>query len=93
MTEKIKLLAIFEWLEDLIAQPDCYGCPFLITITEFPALDYPGHQVAVAHKNQMRDQLIELAKHAEPQNPKELGTFNAAGWSVCRTTAVWTEWI
>jgi len=36
----------------------------MITITEFPALDYPGHQVAVAHKNQMRDQLIELAKHA-----------------------------
>jgi len=67
---EIKLLAIFEWLEDLIAQPDCYGCPFLITITEFPALDYPGHQVAVAHKNQMRDQLIELAKHAEPQNLK-----------------------
>jgi len=65
-------LAIFEWLEDLIAQPDCYGCPFLITITEFPALDYPGHQVAVAHKNQMRDQLIWRSTQ-ERQNPKELG--------------------
>ena len=70
---KAKLLAIFEWLEDLIAQPDCYGCPFLITITEFPALDYPGHQLAVAHKNQMRDQLIELVKHAGAAKPKELG--------------------
>jgi len=73
---KIKLLAIFEWLEDLIAQPDCYGCPF--PFTEFPALDYPGHQVAVAHKNQMRDQLIELAKQ-EPQNLKNWAhLFNAA---------------
>ena len=69
---KAKLLAIFEWLEDLIAQPDCYGCPFLITITEFPALDYPGHQVAVAHKNQMRDQLSELAEQAGAANPEEL---------------------
>lgn len=70
---KAQLLAIFEWLEELLAKPDCYGCPFLITITEFPALDYPGHQVAVAHKNQMRDQLTELAKQAGAAKPKELG--------------------
>ena len=70
---KTKLLAIFEWLEDLIAQLDCYGCPFLITITEFPALDYPGHQVAVAHKNQMRDRLILLAEQAGAAQPTELG--------------------
>ncbi len=70
---KAQLLAIFEWLEDLIAQPDCYGCPFLITVTEFPALDYPGHQVAVAHKNQVRDLLTELSKKARAANPKELG--------------------
>ncbi len=70
---KAKLLAIFEWLEDLIAQLGCYGCPFLITITEFPALDYPGHQVAIAHKNQMRELLIELAKQAGAAKPKELG--------------------
>lgn len=70
---KAKLLAIFEWLENLIAQPDCYGCPFLITITEFPVLDYPGHQVAITHKNRLRDQLIELAKQAGAAKPKELG--------------------
>jgi AcrR family transcriptional regulator len=68
-----QLLAIFEWLEELLAKPDCYGCPFLITITEFPALDYPGHQVAVAHKNQMRDLLTELALKAGAAKPKELG--------------------
>ena len=70
---KAQLLAIFEWLEELMAKPDCYGCPFLITITEFPALDYPGHQVAVAHKNQMRDLLTELALKAGAALPKELG--------------------
>lgn len=70
---KAKLLAIFEWIEELIAQPDCYGCPFLITVTEFPSLDYPGHQVAVAHKNQMRERLIALAKEAGAAKPQELG--------------------
>lgn len=69
---KAQLVAIFQWLEDLIAQPDCYGCPFLITVTEFPALDYPGHQVAVAHKNQMRDLLTDLSKKAGAAKPKEL---------------------
>jgi len=74
---KIKLLAIFEWLEDLIAQPDCYGCPFLITITEFPALDYPGHQVAVAHK--IRCVINSSRWRSTGTKPKELGTFiNAA---------------
>ena len=70
---KAQLLAIFEWLEELLKKPDCYGCPFLITITEFPGLDYPGHQVAVAHKNQMRDQLTQLALKAGAAKPKELG--------------------
>jgi AcrR family transcriptional regulator len=70
---KAQLLAIFEWLEELLAKPDCYGCPFLITVTEFPALDYPGHQVAVAHKNKMRDRFIELAKKAKAAKPEELG--------------------
>ena len=70
---KAQLLSIFEWLEELLKKPDCYGCPFLITITEFPALDYPGHQVAVAHKNQMRDLLTELALKAGAAKPKELG--------------------
>ena len=68
-----QLLAIFEWLEELMAKPDCYGCPFLITVTEFPALDYPGHQVAVAHKNQMRALLTQLALKAGAAKPKELG--------------------
>ena len=70
---KAKLVAIFEWVENLIAQPDCYGCPFLITITEFPSLEYPGHQVALAHKNKLRERLVELAKQAGVAKPEELG--------------------
>ena len=70
---KSQLLAIFKWLEDLMAQPDCYGCPFLITVTEFPALDHPGHQVAIAHKTQVRDLLTELSEKAGTANPQELG--------------------
>ncbi len=67
-----QLLAVFEWIDELLAQPECYGCPFLITGTEFPELDYPGHQVAVAHKHKVRDRLNELAENAHASNPQQL---------------------
>jgi len=71
---KAQLLAIFAWLEELMAKPECYGCPFIITTTEFPKLDHPGHQVAIAHKQKVRDRFTELAQKAGATSPKELGT-------------------
>ena len=73
-TPKEQLLAVFEWLDELLAKPDCYGCPFLITTTEFPELDYPGHQVAVAHKRAVRERLSAIAQQAGASNATELGT-------------------
>jgi AcrR family transcriptional regulator len=57
-----QLLAIFSWLDELIAAPECYGCPFLMVASEFPEIDYPGHQVAIAHKQKLRDRLTEMAR-------------------------------
>jgi AcrR family transcriptional regulator len=44
-----QLLAIFGWLDELMASPDSQGCPFLVVASEFPETDYPGHQVAIAN--------------------------------------------
>jgi len=43
------------------------------TITEFPALDYPGHQVAVAQKIRCVINSSNWRSTPEPQKPKELG--------------------
>lgn len=70
---KHQLLAIFTWLEQLLASEENQGCPFLMVATEFPDPDYPGHQVAIAHKTQMRDQLAALGQALGIQRSQELG--------------------
>ncbi|AFY55469.1 transcriptional regulator [Rivularia sp. PCC 7116] len=72
---KAQLLAVFEWIDELLVKPECYGCPFLITTSEFPQLDYPGHQVAIAHKQEMRLRLTKLAENAGIPNSEQLGKY------------------
>jgi AcrR family transcriptional regulator len=69
---KQQLLAIFSWLDDLLSSPESQGCPFLMVASEFPEVDYPGHQVAIAHKQQVCDRLAELASAAGIQKAEEL---------------------
>lgn len=69
---KKQLLAGFEWIDELLAKPDCYGCPFLMITTEFPELEYPGHEVAVAHKRAVLNRLKALAEKAGASLPEEL---------------------
>ena len=69
---KQQLLAIFSWLDDLLSSPESQGCPFLMVASEFPEVDYPGHQVAIAHKQQVCDRLAELARAAGIQKAEEL---------------------
>ncbi|GAX42262.1 TetR family transcriptional regulator protein [Tolypothrix sp. NIES-4075] len=68
-----QLLAVFKWLDELLAKPDCLGCPFLVTTSEFAELDYPGHQVSIKHKEAVRSRLIELAQEAGASKERELG--------------------
>ena len=72
---KAQLLAVFEWIDELLVKPECYGCPFLITTSEFPQLDYPGHRVAIAHKKEMLQRLTQLAENAGVSNPQQLGKY------------------
>jgi AcrR family transcriptional regulator len=58
---KQQLIAIFNWLDELMASPESQGCPFLTVASEFPETNYPGHQIAIAHKIKMRDRLAALA--------------------------------
>jgi AcrR family transcriptional regulator len=68
-----KLLAVFQWLDELLAKPDCLGCPFLMTSSEFGELDYPGHRVAIQHKQAVLKRLVELAQASGIKDSEELG--------------------
>jgi AcrR family transcriptional regulator len=69
-TPREKLLAFFVALQDYVTSPACYGCPFINAASEYPQVDHPGHQVALAHKQSVRarfNQLAEQARAAQPQ--------------------------
>jgi AcrR family transcriptional regulator len=69
---RAKLLAFFESLQSYISTPACYGCPFLNVATEYPETDYPGHQVAIEHKQSVRARFRQLAKEAGARKPEVL---------------------
>ena len=69
---KQQLLAIFSWLDELIASSENHGCPFLMVASEFPEIDYPGHQVAITYKQKMRNRMAELAELAGIDSAEEL---------------------
>ena len=68
-------MSVLEWIDELLVKPECDGCPFLITISEFPQLDYPGHQVAINHKKEMLQRLTKLAKNAGIPDAEQLGKY------------------
>lgn len=67
-----QLLAIFNWIDSLLNSDDNYGCPFLMVASEFPELNYPGHQIATAHKQKMRSRMKELIESAGIEQAEEL---------------------
>ena len=71
-TPREKLLAFFEALQDYVKTPACYGCPFLNVATEHPEIDYPGHQVAIEHKQSVRARFHQLAREAGARSPEVL---------------------
>jgi AcrR family transcriptional regulator len=71
-TPREKLLAFFQSLQDYVKSPTCYGCPFLNAATEYPETDYPGHQVALEHKQSVRVRFRQLAKEAGAKRPDAL---------------------
>ena len=67
-----QLAAVFAALEKLVKSPKCYGCAFLAAASEFPELDSPGHRVALAHKQAVRDRFHGLAGQAGARQPDVL---------------------
>ena len=64
-----KLLAFFDALQEYVKTPACHGCPFLNVATEYPETDYPGHQIAIEHKQAVRARFHQLAKEAGAKKP------------------------
>ena len=67
-----KLLAFFLGLQEYVTTPACYGCPFLNIASEYPQADYPGHKVALEHKQRVRTHFTRLAKEAGVAKPAML---------------------
>jgi AcrR family transcriptional regulator len=68
-----ELVGMFEAIERLATAPECYGCTFQGTAAEFPDRNHPGHRVALAHKNTVRQRFTTLARQAGLTDPEALG--------------------
>ena len=71
-TAREKLLAFFEVLQNYLAAPACFGCPFINLVSEYPEIDYPGHQVALEHKQSVLAWFNQLAIEAGAKNSEML---------------------
>ena len=71
-TPREKLLAFFKALQNYTKTAACHGCPFINVATEYPETDYPGHQVAIEHKQAVRTRFRGLAKEAGAPEPEVL---------------------
>jgi AcrR family transcriptional regulator len=82
------LVAVFYRLQKLVTTPTCWGCPFLMAVSEFPSREHRGHQVAVANKLAVRARLLEMAQEAGIQNPSRLANqlhlMMDGAWSAAR---------
>lgn len=69
---RAKLLAFFQALQNYVTSPDCYGCPFINIAVEYPQAGYPGHQIALRHKQGVRQRFQQLAQEAGASHPEAL---------------------
>lgn len=66
------LRAVMESVQKTATSEHCKGCIFIHSAAEFPDLGSPAHQLACAHKQELRDFLEELAATASLQQPQAL---------------------
>lgn len=67
-----RLAQLFDAVASLATSPVCLGCTFQVTAAEFPDPSHPGHTVALAHKQAVRERLHELAAAADAKRPDDL---------------------
>ena len=68
-----QLLDVFDALVTKLSVPEYRGCAFSNVVTEFPDAAHPGRQVALAHTEEMRRRLTELAAQAGARDAAQLG--------------------
>lgn len=67
-----QLLGIVRWLDEVLASPESQGCPFLIVASEFPEVDYRGHQVAIAFKTKLHDRMRAIVQASGIEQAEDL---------------------
>lgn len=67
-----QLIGMIDWIAQLLEKPTCYGCPFLLTVSEFPEPEHPARQVIERHKQRLCDRIATLAQSAKLKHPQEL---------------------
>jgi AcrR family transcriptional regulator len=69
---RAKLVAVFTALGAIAQSDECLGCTFQVSASEYPDSSHPAHQVAVAHKREVRRQFAALATEAGLRDPAVL---------------------
>lgn len=69
---KEQITGLFAAVGKLATSPACYGCTFQTTAAEFPDPDHPGHKVALAHKQAVRERFRQMAGEAGAREPEKL---------------------
>jgi AcrR family transcriptional regulator len=67
-----ELNAHLEWIGERLARQNYRGCPQLNVAAEFPAPDHPARSVAIAHKQELRRRLRDLAERLGVERRDEL---------------------
>ena len=70
-----RIVALFDALAEQVQPDRCRGCPFLMTLTEFPDTELAAHVAAVKLKKWVRARLRRLASELATTRPRpELDT-------------------
>lgn len=69
---RAQLLALVESVVEAPSRTAGRGCALTNATVEYPADDHLGRQVAVAHKQRLRDRLREMTKAMDARKPKKL---------------------
>jgi AcrR family transcriptional regulator len=64
-----RILALFDALADQVQPENCRGCPFLMTLAEYPERDHPAPAEAIALKDWVRAQIRRLADELAAERP------------------------
>lgn len=68
-TARARILSLFDALAEQVQPDRCRGCPFLMTLAEFPEPDHPARLQAIATKVWVRERLAQLTGDLAAETP------------------------